>query len=120
MPDITMCLNAACPRREQCYRFMATPESDLQSMTVFQPDSTHPDRFHCRFHMPMEQDEQLIVTGMSGTGPAAMAGIEPGDRIRAVGSEQVSDLVEMLRPGAQHTGQLLQLPAHAGPPDAVR
>ena len=36
MPDITMCLNAACPYREQCYRYTATPDPIRQSYAAFE------------------------------------------------------------------------------------
>lgn len=26
MPDITMCLTRTCPKRNQCYRYMAKPD----------------------------------------------------------------------------------------------
>lgn len=38
MPDMTMCLNNECPRREDCYRFIAKPEPALQSYGAFQND----------------------------------------------------------------------------------
>jgi len=31
MPDITMCLNKECPRRHECYYFMAIPSPNRQS-----------------------------------------------------------------------------------------
>ena len=35
MPDITMCLNKACPLRHKCYRFTAKPNADYQSYSTF-------------------------------------------------------------------------------------
>jgi len=38
MPDITMCQNHKCPKRETCYRYTAEP-SNWQSYTVFTSDT---------------------------------------------------------------------------------
>jgi hypothetical protein len=37
MPDITMCVNSTCPKREQCYRYMAEP-GWRQAFAMFTPD----------------------------------------------------------------------------------
>ena len=37
MPDITMCLNSECDKRDSCYRFVAIP-SDYQSYGSFRPE----------------------------------------------------------------------------------
>ena len=37
MPDISMCTNDACPKRKECYRFMAKP-CEWQSYAGFEPD----------------------------------------------------------------------------------
>tara|TARA_R110000737_G_C14624761_1_gene494607 strand:- start:34167 stop:34343 length:177 start_codon:yes stop_codon:yes gene_type:complete len=39
MPDISMCANQFCPRKEDCYRFTATPSPHRQSYAVFKPDA---------------------------------------------------------------------------------
>jgi DNA invertase Pin-like site-specific DNA recombinase len=50
MPDITMCENAACPLRQQCYRFMAKPDA-WQSVACFAPLSdTQCDHFMALKH----------------------------------------------------------------------
>lgn len=36
MPDITMCKNKLCPKRQSCYRYRATPDR-LQSYSSFVP-----------------------------------------------------------------------------------
>lgn len=36
MPDISMCMNQACPSHELCFRFMAKP-SDYQYYSKFAP-----------------------------------------------------------------------------------
>lgn len=50
MPDITMCENATCHMREQCYRFMATPDA-RQSVTTFTPLS----EAECEYFMPLKR-----------------------------------------------------------------
>jgi hypothetical protein len=35
MPDITMCVNKACPLADACYRFTATPDKHRQSYAGF-------------------------------------------------------------------------------------
>ena len=34
MPDITMCITRTCPKKEQCYRFTAKPDT-LQTYSDF-------------------------------------------------------------------------------------
>lgn len=34
MPDITMCIGGDCPKKHQCYRFVAEPD-DWQSFSDF-------------------------------------------------------------------------------------
>jgi DNA invertase Pin-like site-specific DNA recombinase len=50
MPDITMCENTTCHMREQCYRFMATPDA-RQSVTTFTPLS----EAECEYFMPLKR-----------------------------------------------------------------
>lgn len=50
MPDITMCDNATCHMRQQCYRFMATPDA-RQSVTTFAPLSDS----ECEYFMPLKR-----------------------------------------------------------------
>jgi DNA invertase Pin-like site-specific DNA recombinase len=50
MPDITMCDNTSCDMREQCYRFMATPDA-RQSVTTFTPIS----KTECEYFMPLKR-----------------------------------------------------------------
>lgn len=50
MPDITMCENTSCYMREQCYRFMATPDA-RQSVTTFTPLSDS----ECEYFMPLKR-----------------------------------------------------------------
>ena len=50
MPDITMCDNATCHMREQCYRFMATPDA-RQSVNTFAPLSDS----ECEYFMPLKR-----------------------------------------------------------------
>ena len=47
MPDISMCRDDACPSRQQCYRFTATPSQFLQSYGSFgrMPDAEKCDHF---------------------------------------------------------------------------
>lgn len=45
----------------------------------------------------MEGDGGLIVGGLSDNGPAAKAGIQTGDRILAVGDEEVTELASLWR-----------------------
>lgn len=37
MPDIAMCANQNCPKRNECYRYTATPSPTRQSYASFQP-----------------------------------------------------------------------------------
>lgn len=38
MADITMCSNKECPKKEQCYRFTATPNPYRQGYMELKPD----------------------------------------------------------------------------------
>jgi len=42
MPDITMCMNTKCEKRESCYRFKAIPDM-LQSYSDFTDDCKNND-----------------------------------------------------------------------------
>lgn len=35
MPDIAMCQNEECPRKTECYRYMATPNQLRQAYSEF-------------------------------------------------------------------------------------
>lgn len=39
MPDITMCRGTECPKKLQCYRFLATPDKYWQSWFTIVPYS---------------------------------------------------------------------------------
>jgi S1-C subfamily serine protease len=45
----------------------------------------------------MENDDSLVVGGLADGGPAERAGIRTGDRIIAVGGEEVTDLISLWR-----------------------
>jgi hypothetical protein len=36
MPDITMCDSVECPRKNECYRYMAKPSEYRQAYSAFQ------------------------------------------------------------------------------------
>ena len=38
MPDIAMCLNEECPRKAECYRYMARPSEYRQSYMAFKAE----------------------------------------------------------------------------------
>ena len=40
MPDITMCWNNKCKKKNKCYRHTAKPEDLLQSYAVFNPENS--------------------------------------------------------------------------------
>lgn len=44
-----------------------------------------------------EHEGRLVVAGMASKGPAARAGIEPGDQIEAVAGQRVDSLVKLFR-----------------------
>lgn len=51
MPDITMCNNKECPKKEVCYRYMAKPSEYRQAYATF--DWTKDDCF-----LPLYEDEK--------------------------------------------------------------
>jgi len=59
----------------------------------------------------MENDDSLVVGGLADGGPAERAGIRTGDRIIAVGGEEVSDLGSLWRRvwAAGHAGAEVKL-----------
>lgn len=48
MPDISMCNNATCPFKEQCYRFTAKP-SNWQSYADFKPHTNENEDMECDY-----------------------------------------------------------------------
>ncbi len=48
MPDITLCMNQECPKKESCYRFMAIPD-------VLQSYASFPGGEDCDHFMPIEE-----------------------------------------------------------------
>lgn len=53
MPDISMCMNSKCVRREECYRYRAIPFK-IQSYSNFRPI-----KGKCRNFMPIVDGDQL-------------------------------------------------------------
>ena len=41
MPDISMCNNEECSKKDTCYRHEATPDPYRQSYTIYNPDNCH-------------------------------------------------------------------------------
>lgn len=52
MPDISMCMNRACPSRHKCYRYTATPSPMMQSWARF---DVPPRRRKCDSFMKIER-----------------------------------------------------------------
>lgn len=51
MPDICMCDNKLCEKKEQCYRYTAPPSPFRQAYSTFVPDK---DGF-CFYFWPIEE-----------------------------------------------------------------
>lgn len=51
MPDISMCTDMNCPVRQNCYRFMATPNPDRQSYVLVKSNGYEP----CDIYWPMSK-----------------------------------------------------------------
>lgn len=51
MPDITMCDNKECPKKESCYRFKATPNEYWQAYSTFKYD----EKEGCVFYVKLEK-----------------------------------------------------------------
>lgn len=56
MPDITMCANKLCNKKEKCYRFMAEP-SEYQSYAMFESDG-------CEFFMILPKQRKDYRAGV--------------------------------------------------------
>jgi len=52
MPDISMCKNEACPKKEQCYRYKATSFDRFQTWAYFEPDNN----LFCEYFMSIGKD----------------------------------------------------------------
>lgn len=72
MPDITMCVNDACPLASQCWRHEAEPTPGHQSWAMFKPTTvTMRDgpKTICNMQLPMRQkkvDQPVDRTGGPG------------------------------------------------------
>lgn len=51
MPDISMCSDAVCPKRKQCYRFVATPTPGHQAYADFKFSKRH----GCEYFWPFKK-----------------------------------------------------------------
>ena len=60
MPDITMCMSIECPKRLQCYRFIAIPDY-IQSYADFLRDE--PDRTKCFIRAAKSEKERYKERG---------------------------------------------------------
>lgn len=54
MPEITMCDNASCPKRENCYRSTAEPSAFYQSYAHFEPRWKF-NSFVCDYYIPLKE-----------------------------------------------------------------
>ena len=54
MPDIAMCRNEKCPRKETCYRYMATPCEPGQCYGEF-------DHKDCEYYWPIEDNPKAMA-----------------------------------------------------------
>lgn len=52
MPDISLCNNALCPSKENCYRFTAKANKFCQSYTKFTLES---DEVSCSYFIPNDK-----------------------------------------------------------------
>ena len=53
MPDITMCKDEQCPKKEQCHRFTAKPDEYAQSYFMQTPRKGK----ECVYYWPNKKDE---------------------------------------------------------------
>lgn len=49
MPDITMCINEFCPKKEKCYRYTAPPDEFRQAYAEFPFLHTDRDVVECEY-----------------------------------------------------------------------
>lgn len=55
MPDITMCLNEKCERKEVCHRFTALPNTSYQSYAMFGKEG------QCNSFLPVYEKSKAFV-----------------------------------------------------------
>lgn len=53
MPDISLCKNAECPLKYECFRYTAKPNEFRQAYQDFQPD----DDGQCVAYMPINEGQ---------------------------------------------------------------
>lgn len=51
MPDISMCLDHLCPKKEECYRYKAKPNFHWQTYSSFR----HIDKDGCKDFVPLKE-----------------------------------------------------------------
>jgi hypothetical protein len=57
MPDITMCKGAGCPKKENCYRYTATPSPHWQSWFMNVPwEKEKPNE--CHMYCPVKEEKE--------------------------------------------------------------
>jgi hypothetical protein len=51
MNDITMCVNKDCPRKLECYRYMAVPDDYWQSQQDFSDSCNELNDYECFYEI---------------------------------------------------------------------
>lgn len=59
MPDITMCSNDNCIKKQECYRYTCNPNQYWQAYSTFEPISNEENRFKCKNYYPIVKRKEL-------------------------------------------------------------
>lgn len=58
MPDITMCMNNTCAKRNDCFRFFAFPNPHNQAYQFFMPEENGECEFYIESIRKQKETEQ--------------------------------------------------------------
>lgn len=50
MPDISMCMNEDCIKKDTCYRHTALPSEYRQAYAMFTPENNTKENFNCKYY----------------------------------------------------------------------
>lgn len=104
MPDISMCSNFACPKRDHCYRYRAFPSGRRQAYAAFTLQNgeclhfIHVDEYN--------RVRDVAVVDDEWTKPWRLLKAKRGDRVREIATGYEGKVLKLLTPPKGASGPI--------------